>query len=850
MTSHDSELLKAYAADGSEPAFNELVRRHLGLVHSAALRLLDGNAAEAEDVAQTVFTDLARKARELANHGSLAGWLHTSTRFAAGKLRRSEQRRRQRELATMHAPTPDDSGTLWEEIRPSLDDALHELPETDREAVLLRFFEKLSLTEVGSRLGIGEDAARKRVDRALDKLRGLLAARGVTSATTAGLMAAFTAHLTAEASAALQQQIARTALQQATAGTVAGTAAVGGWLAWFLGWSAKAVLVAGIAAIVATVLWPKGSGEKTSGRSVAGETTTSAAPVAGAEAASAAGALATAATASDEPAGSLALHIYLVEAATLRPVPGGEVEFRGWKGEEFIGRTFRSDSNGYSRVHYPPGITDLEVTTRIDGLADTRLKWTPKNGEIIPPDYTLKLVKGTTIGGVVVDEAGRPIPEATVTVKPEPDPNNLTRPESHEFGRLQVRTGSDGRWSVARVASGSVGKLLIQAAQRGFLSTQQTVVRADQTRSDAEMVASLLAGTHRLELKAGRTIRGIVKDAEGRPVAGALVTINGFYVGANLVETESAADGSFALVGCHEGELSVGAQVEGVGTALQTVKADQSEATLVLGPMPALRIRVLGLDGKPIEKAQATLGRETFRDFIKHRSIGEQPTEPFSPRILRLIDSLERTQPEPGLFVWSDAPAFLLPVAISAPGYLEGQWIGFAPQQGEHTVHLHPSLRVRGEVRDALTGRLIPEFEMMIGRALIREGLPTVPMFPAEEAYTTAHVGGRYERTLDDLFGAFGEKDGYMIQFSAPGYAPLISRRIEADEGDVVLPVALAPAGKRVLTFVRPDGVPVPNMEVAAIDLRAKRLWSGGMDSIQVRTDYRLRGPMRRDASL
>jgi RNA polymerase sigma factor (sigma-70 family) len=844
MTIHDSELLKAYAADGSEPAFNELVRRHLGLVHSAALRLLDGNAAEAEDVAQTVFTDLARKARDLGNHGSLAGWLHTSTRFAAGKLRRTEQRRRHREHATMHLPTPDDSGAVWEDIQPCLDDALHELPETDREAVLLRFFEKLSLTEVGSRLGVGEDAARKRVDRALDKLRGLLAARGVTSATTAGLVAAFTAHLTAEASAALQQQIAGTALQQATMGAAVGTVAGGGLLAWFFGWPAKVALVTGIAAIVASVavqrLHPGDHGGVAS--SVPATNSTEQAkttPVAIAAAAQVAGAVAP--TVEEDTAGQLKLLLYLVDAATDKPVTSGEIEFRGWEGSKFIGKTYRSDTNGYARVYYPIGITGLEVTTRIDGLADTRLKWTPKNGEIIPPDYTLKLVQGTTIGGLVVDGQGRPIPDSTVTVRPEPDPNNLTRPKSHEFGRLQVRTGSDGRWSVSRVAPASVGKLVIQAAQRGFLSTQQMVFRVDQTRSDAEMVASLMAGTHRLELKAGRTIRGFVKNAEGRAVAGALVTINGFYVGAILVETESAADGGFTLVGCHEGELSIGAHLEGVGTALQTVTADQDEATLVLGPMPSLRIRVLSHDGKPVEKAEARLGRETFRNWIKHRNFTEQPTEPFSPRILRLIDSLERTQPEPGVFVWNDVPAFLLPVAISAPGYLEQQWIGFDPKHGEHTVQLHPSLRVRGEVRDALTGRLIPEFEMTVGRALIREGLPTVPMFPAEEAYTTAHVGGRFERMLDDLFGAFGEKDGYMIRFSAPGYAPLISRRIEADEGDIVLPVTLTPAGIRLLTLVLPDGNPAANVEVAPIDLAGAKVVVGrdGFDPGQNRLPFK-----------
>lgn len=826
MTPNDSELLKSYVNDGSEAAFAELVHRHLGLVLGSALRQLDGDTSAAEDVAQIVFTDLARKAAGLTHFTSVAGWLHTSTRFTTAKARRSEQRRflREHSAHTMsQLLPPNESGPLWEEVRPVLDDALHELSEPDREAVLLRFFEKLSLVEVGQRFGVTDDAARKRVDRALDRLRDLLAKRGVTSVTSAvALAAVLNQHADAAVPGTLAATVTSTALKSAA------TAATAGWLAWFLGWPAKMALVAGLAAIVLSVA---AVSRRTDAVATGPASRLAATPVVPVEteATEAVAAVAPAvAPAIDEAAsGQPKLLLKLVDAATDRPVAGGEIEFRGWKGRELIGKTYHSDSNGYCPVYYPAGVTDLELTPRIDRLADTRLKWTPKNGAIIPPDYTLKLVKGTTIGGMVVDGQGRPIPNATVTVRLEPDPNNLTRPESYEFGRLQARTGSDGCWNVSRVVSASVGKLLIQAAQRGFLSTQQTTVRANQTRSDSEMVARLLAGTHRLELKAGRTIRGFVKDAEGRPVAGALVTINGFYVGAILIETESATDGSFTLVGCHEGELSLGAHVEGVGTASQTVKEDQNGATLVLGPMPSLRIRVLGRDGEPVEKAEARLGRKAFRNWIKHQNIAEQLTEPFSPRILRLIDSLERTQPERGLFVWNRMPAFSLPVAISAPGYMEQRWIGFDPKGGEQVVRLHPGLRVRGEVRDALTGRLIPEFVMTVGQALIREGLPTVPMFPAEEAYTTAHVGGRFERTLDDLFGAYGEKDGYMIQFSAPGYAPVISRRIEADEGDVVLPVALVSAGQRVLTFLRPDGAPVANVEVAAIDLSGAKVVVG-----------------------
>lgn len=184
----DSELLRRYADERREDAFAELVRRHLDLVHSAALRQTNGDEHLARDVTQLVFTDLARKAASLSRHRVLAGWLFVSTRYAAAKLVRTEQRRRAREqeahamneLKGENGAKPD-----WQHVRPVLDAAMNELGETDRAAILLRYFEGRGFAEVGARLRLNENTARMRVERALAKLHGLLARRGVTSTTGA-----------------------------------------------------------------------------------------------------------------------------------------------------------------------------------------------------------------------------------------------------------------------------------------------------------------------------------------------------------------------------------------------------------------------------------------------------------------------------------------------------------------------------------------------------------------------------------------------------------------------------------------------------------------------------------------
>ena len=131
----DKQLIRQYAAERSEPAFAELVRRHIKMVYAAALRQVNGDTHLAEDVAQTVFADFARKAKTLQHSGSVAGWLFVSTRFAAANAVRAEARRRSREkeAVAMNEIVPNENAG-WSELRPMIDEALGELGETDREA--------------------------------------------------------------------------------------------------------------------------------------------------------------------------------------------------------------------------------------------------------------------------------------------------------------------------------------------------------------------------------------------------------------------------------------------------------------------------------------------------------------------------------------------------------------------------------------------------------------------------------------------------------------------------------------------------------------------------------------------
>lgn len=243
----DATLLRAYATSKSEEAFAELVRRHLPMVYSAALRNLNGDAHRAADIAQIVFSSVARNAARLSRHPVLTGWLYTATRHAAIDAARAELRRRRREQYAHNLEEnsmQSEQAGMWERLRPVLDDALEQLKDDDRQAVLLRFFQARHFGEIAAALGLSEEAARKRVERAIEKLRQVLRRRGIDS-TEAALGSVLAAETLSAAPAGLVQTITGTALANAAPTTVgasflamtkfqigaaAAVAAGGGWL--------------------------------------------------------------------------------------------------------------------------------------------------------------------------------------------------------------------------------------------------------------------------------------------------------------------------------------------------------------------------------------------------------------------------------------------------------------------------------------------------------------------------------------------------------------------------------------------------------------------------------------------
>jgi RNA polymerase sigma factor (sigma-70 family) len=260
MLNDDLALLRDYARNHSEEAFAALVSRYVNLVYSVALRQVR-DAHLAEEITQAVFIILARKADSLGDKTILPGWLCRTARYASANALTIQRRRQHREQEAFMQSQLDQSAEdlsrqsgataeTWNQISPLLDGAMEQLGQKDHDALVLRFFENKTFAEVGASLGASEDAAKMRVNRALEKLRKFFTKRGVSS-TTAIIAGTISANSVQAAPVALAKSVTAVAI-------VKGAAASGSTLTLIkaalkiMAWTkVKTAIVAGLAVVLA-----------------------------------------------------------------------------------------------------------------------------------------------------------------------------------------------------------------------------------------------------------------------------------------------------------------------------------------------------------------------------------------------------------------------------------------------------------------------------------------------------------------------------------------------------------------------------------------------------------------------
>jgi RNA polymerase sigma factor (sigma-70 family) len=373
------QLLRDYVQTGSESAFRELVDRYINLVYSTAFRRLGGDAHLAQDTVQTVFTDLARKASTLPATVMLGGWLHKHTCFVTSAMLRGNRRREAREKEAMEifASAPADE---WKTIAPMLDEVVNELAPADRDAVILRFFEGLDFRTIGARIGSNEDAAQKRVSRALEKLRNLLEQRGATLS-VAGLTTLLTGKSILAVPAGLAARVASSALAHA--------AAPAGMLVTLLALftpATVAVIALAAAALLGVFAWKQTSSSRPH---AAQAQSAKLVPVASTANDNLAAALSSRKETATPPQTNI-LRLTILAADSGKPVPNVLVKRSVRTENSYKDETLTARRDGTCDVPLPPpDSTRMTLVTQIDDFASTSLRWNPSRGEVIPHTYTL-----------------------------------------------------------------------------------------------------------------------------------------------------------------------------------------------------------------------------------------------------------------------------------------------------------------------------------------------------------------------------------------------------------------------------------------------------------------------------
>jgi RNA polymerase sigma factor (sigma-70 family) len=798
-----NQLLREYIETGSEPAFREIVARYVDLVYSVALRRINGHEDLARDVVQTVFTDLARKANRLRAESCLGGWLHRHACFVSSTIWRAEQRRLAREQIAVEMNQNEPSEAAWQQLAPMLDEAVDQLGDADRQAIILRFYERRDLRSIGAALGTTEDAAQKRLSRALEKLRTCMASKGVTLS-VAALMSVLLARAVTAAPAGLAAQAAESALAaSATGGIVATLITLMTALKIPLALGTAALAVVAGAFLYHNSRTHPSSNESTPRADLALQADSAAAPGADGTATLSATSAepATGPTVAAEPN---VLRLTIIAADSGKPVPGVRISYRGWEKEKFTGKQFVSSRSGLCDVVVPrASITHLELTSIAEGFADTRLDWQTDRGETIPMAYSLRLTRPVLISGRVLDPDGQPLAGAKMGWNHNEEPAFETRPESHRFGWIEVETDTDGRWQINRIAPEMVRLLYGTPHHVEYVSPPLLMVSEKPATTQ-----QLREGTHVFRMGRALSISGTVFDPDGTPVAGAGVRVGGVGESSRR-ETTTLADGTFVVGGCKAGKNVVTAESAGFAPASVEIDltATSGPVRLVLQKGKTLKLRLVDKAGQPI------VGANVWYDTM--RQMRAQTTKPSAPTVQVEFSPLTDAE---GRAVWNGAPGGDLYFSFAKTGYMRRDEVLLPADGQEHVVTLSPALVVFGTVRDADTGEPISKFRIACGWPNQAIDGEIRPQFSGIDRFWLSFANGEFRHSFEEplIMGTPGNP-GYMLRFEADGYARFLSRVIKEEEGEVKLEVKLSKATDLPVTVLRPDGQPAAGIELAMI---------------------------------
>lgn len=782
----DWQLIRRFVAEHSEEAFGELVRRNLNLVYSTALRMTQ-EPHLAEDVSQTVFILLTRKAGAFSEKTIVPGWLYRTTQFVASRAIRAEQRRQRREQEAFTMQQLSTSEETWQVLAPVLEDAMAGLSAADRDALVLRYFENEPLRAVGEKMGISEEAARKKVDRALARLQAIVGRQGV-KVTASALAAAMSANCVTAAPAVL----AGTVTSAAIAG-ISGSAAIPVLAkeilnAWRSGaalkWGSVAAGVLGALLFIQLVVRTPQQPETARSENSPAETAT-AVPLDRH--------VQSIPPADNSPQDSNASFAFrAIDAETYKGIPGARVLVMcatDMQNIQYL-TNLVTDATGFSAVPVnASNVFAFAIGVLAENYQAQSVVFGPRQpNDRLPMDYTLPVPRGSTIGGVVHDEAGNPISGARVFVQFFRMGDSSDREFQAERPGILIEdfpsaiTDAAGRWrfsSASRTnADYSIGVRHEQFPAVSFGLEESA--RSGRTEVLLKL-ADLRAGTAVMELKSGLGLSGVVLDIEGRPIQEALVSFGRFADMGNPTR-KSLGDGSFHFQGLSAGShlITVTAPMFAPERMPVQVNGSATPVEVRLKPGKLLRVRVVDENHQPVPGAKVQL--QGWRGY-------------------NTLDWGGVTD-ESGRLEWNSAPHDELEIVVLKPGFAYSRENRITADEAEHTITLKRPLVVSGFVVDAETKLPIERFKVISGRNVGNW----------DRLFLVNGTNGSYQIRIDEL-GRFPQ-----LRFEAEGYEPFESPPFKLQPREVAYDIQmqkLSPQQNVRGLVLLPDGSPAAGVPVA-----------------------------------
>jgi beta-lactamase regulating signal transducer with metallopeptidase domain/uncharacterized GH25 family protein len=467
-----------------------------------------------------------------------------------------------------------------------------------------------------------------------------------------------------------------------------------------------------------------------------------------------------------------------VELRTDPHVTAGQVRRGIFVRERRYGSVVATDAQGQLTVELPQAPKSLDVFITTPGFGPYWAGWSSQtHEEPVPTSFTAELEPAWTVGGVVVDDTGKPIAGATVSpfIEFKKRPGVTTQLGSG----TQLKTDAAGRWHFDSIPD-SMAEVDVAIDHPGHRPVQRPLARNRYGLEHAK------DPTVRMVLPRGLTVTGKITDEAGKPIVGARVRTK--Y--SNFIrEATTGPDGVYHLVGCEPAAVRVVASAKGKATDMKELTIDPAMGPVDFQMKPGghVRIRVVDAQGKPVPRTRILFQR--WRGSFQYFEFND-------------VDQYADAN---GVWEWHEAPLDEIKADICPPQGMQLVTQTITARPEEYVFHVTGPLVVSGKVVDAATGKPVDTFRVIAGWRW-RDG-PASLFWNQRGAFDA--TGGHYQIRQDRVESAL------LVRIEADGYQAAVSPEIRSTEGNVTVDFALKRGKVVAATVLTPDGHPAAKAKLA-----------------------------------